>query len=123
MMHKQSRQKEAINLYRKSFSQVEIAEILNVNQSTVSRYFNNPSRSEIEDFYENEAYGSYFTKDGKKIPFNRRYKPLEDKELWVDSIIKTEYYYTDGTYWPDRFSNSVKRKPVYESTKNWKGQT
>jgi len=122
-MHKKSRQKEAVSLYRKNFSQVEIAEILNVNQSTVSRYFNNPTKGEVEEFYENSAYGSYFTKNGEKVPFNRRYKPLADKERFVDSIVKTEYYYTDGTYWPDRFHNSINQKSIYDSTQDWAVKT
>ena len=66
--------------------------MLDINQSTVSRYFRNPSRSEVEDFYENWAYGSYIMEDGEKIPFNRRYKPLADKTRWVKGKVGNEYY-------------------------------
>lgn len=117
--HKRSRQEEAIELYRRGFSQNEIAEILGVNQSTVSRYFNNPTRAEVEDFYENFAYGSRVTTSGNRIVFNRRYRDIEGLQYLGEEIARTEYYYNDGTYWSDRFHHSINRKPVYDSTESW----
>lgn len=116
--YKLSRQEEAISYYRKGFSQSEIAEILKIHQSTVSRYFNNPTRAEIEDFYENYAYGSKITETGRKIPFNRRYKDFE--KITNEKIVKTEYYYNDGTFWPDRFYHSIHRIPIYDSEESWR---
>jgi transposase-like protein len=115
--HKLSRQAEAMELYRRGFSQNEIAEILGINRSTVSRYFCRPTSAEIEDFYENHAYGSFFTEDGEFVPFNRRYKPLSDKKRWVENIIKTEWYYQDGTDWEQRIYNSVNKFAVYQQDK------
>jgi transcriptional regulator with XRE-family HTH domain len=115
--HSKSRQEEAIAYYRKGFSQSEIAKILGVNQSTVSRYFNNPTKAEIEDFYVNYAYGARVTETGKKIVFNRRYQDIEGSSN--EKIVKTEYYYNDGTFWPDRFYHSVYRIPVFDSTESW----
>lgn len=115
--HNRSRQEEAISYYRKGFSQSEIAEILGINQSTVSRYFNNPTSAEKEDFYENYAYGARVTESGYKVYFNRRYRDIEGAT--DEPIIKTEYYYNDGTFWPDRFFHSVHRIPVYDSLESW----
>ena len=113
-MSKLSRQHEAMELYRKGFSQNEIAEILGIHRSTVSRYFHRPSDDEIEEFYENSAYGSYITKDGEIVPFNRRYKPLKDKTRRVHNIVKTEWYYQDNTDWEQRFYNSLNKCVVYQ---------
>jgi transcriptional regulator with XRE-family HTH domain len=117
--HKRSRQEEAISYYRKGFSQTEIAEIIGVNQSTVSRYFNNPTSSEVEDFYENYAYGARVLKSGQKVPFNRRYRDLEDATYTNEDVERTEWYYNDGTFWPERFHNSINREPAYDSEKSW----
>jgi len=114
-----SRQEEAVSYYRKGFSQSEIAEILGVSQSTISRYFNNPTRAEIEDFYENYAYGARVTKNGKKIVFNRRYRDIEGSSDDDDKVVRTEYYYNDGTFWADRFYHSVYRIPVFDSKESW----
>lgn len=115
--HRKSRQEEAIAYYRKGFSQTEIAQILGINQSTVSRYFNNPTRSEVEDFYENYAYGAKVTESGEKIFFNRRYRDIEGSSN--EKTKKTEYYYNDGTLWPERFYHSIHRIPLYDSQKSW----
>jgi hypothetical protein len=109
------KQKQVIEMYAKGFRQVEIAKTLNINQSTVSRYLTNPSPKEIEDFYENKPYGAYYTKDGEKVLFNRRYKPLNDKTRWVEGVIKQEWYYSDGTWWDERFWRSENLDPIYES--------
>ncbi len=111
------KQRQAVELYSAGFSQSEIAQILGIHQSTVSRYFNKPSSHEIEDFYENHAYGAFIVKDGTAILFNRRYKPLADKNLWVKDIVKTVWFYNDGTRWQDRFTNSIKQIPVYTQVK------
>lgn len=115
---KKSRQDEAISLYKKGFSQKEIAEILGINQSTVSRYFNNPTKHEVEDFYRNYAYGAKVTEDDRKIFFNRRYQLLNPEEKDIETV-KTEYYYNDGTYWPDRFYHSTHRIAIYDSQESW----
>lgn len=115
--HNKSRQEEAISYYRKGFSQSEIAEILGINQSTVSRYFNNPTKAEVEDFYENYAYGARITETGRKIVFNRRYRDFEGTTN--EKITKTEYYYNDGTFWPERFYHSINRIAVYDTTESW----
>lgn len=108
-----SRQTEAFDLYRNGFSKNEIAEMLGVNRSTVTRYFCNPTKADVEDFYENCAYGSYTTGDGEIIPFNRRYKPLSDKTRQVENIVRKEWYYQDGTPWEDRIFNSEKKVVVF----------
>ena len=115
--HKQSKQEQATTYYKKGFSQKEIAEILGVHQSTVSRYFNNPTRSEVEDFYENYAYGSNVLKNGQRVPFNRRYRDLERISYSNEERDYVEWYYNDGTYWSERFENSVNRKPISTSQK------
>lgn len=101
-------------MYSKGFRQSEIATILGINQSTVSRYLNNPSPKEIEDFYENSPYGAYYTKKGEKILFNRRYKPLKNKNMWVSDIVKQEWYYSDGTWWDERFWRSENLDPIHQ---------
>jgi len=117
LKHKKSRQDKAIALYRKGFSQSEIAAYLGVNQSTVSRYFNNPTSAEIEDFYENHPYGSNVLKSGQKIPFNRRYRNIENVEFDRSELDYVEWYYNDSTYWDERFYNSLNRKAVFTSKK------
>jgi transcriptional regulator with XRE-family HTH domain len=113
--HKLSRQADAMELAKNGFSQNEIAEILGVHRSTVSRYFNSPTPAEVEDFYENHAYGAYYTKEGEKVFFNRRYQPLDNKGRWVKDIVKSEWYYQDGTPWVVRFFNSQNKHVVYTS--------
>lgn len=112
--HKLSRQEEAIALFKKGFGQKEIASILGISQSTVCRYFTNPTKNEKEDFYENFAYGVYITKSGERILFNRRYKPLRDKTEFVKDIERQEWFYNDGTYWEERFFNSVNEIPFFK---------
>ncbi len=118
--HNKSRQEEAVALYTKGFSQSEIAQILGVHQSTVSRYFNNPTSYEVEDFYENKAYGARLYDDGTKVYFNRRYRDLDQIDVTEKKEIKVEYYYNDGTFWPDRFYHSLNRIPVYDSEESFK---
>jgi len=113
--HKQSKQEQAISYYKKGFSQKEIANILGVHQSTVSRYFNNPTRAEIEDFYENYAYGANVLKNGQRVFFNRRYHNLGNTTFNNEDREYVEWYYNDGTYWSERFNNSINRKPISTS--------
>lgn len=103
-----------MELYKKGFSKKEIADFLGVNVTTVYRYFSNPSRKEKEDFYKNSAYGVYYTKNGGKVLFNRKYQPLRDKTEWVKDIIKTEWFYNDSSIWEERFYNSLNQKSIYE---------
>ena len=114
MKHRQSRQEEALTLYKKGFSKNEIAEILGINRSTVTRYFYSPTAAEAEDFYNNYAYGAYITKSGEKIPFNRRYRVLYDKKHWAKQFVAQEWYYQDNTPWEHRFYNSIYKIVVYK---------
>lgn len=107
------KQKQAIEMYSEGFTQKEISEALSIHQSTVSRYLNNPSSKEVEDFYENYAYGVYTTIHGKRILFNRRYKTLHDKKVPTEKIKKTEWFYNDGTRWEERFFNSKNKIVIY----------
>lgn len=114
IMRKINEQTQKIfELYRYGFNQTEIAEILGLHQSTVSRRFQNPPKEKQEHFNENHAYGAYITKHGERILFNRRYKPLSDKKRFVKDIVKQEWFYNDGTSWADRFYNSQNEIVVY----------
>lgn len=99
----------------KGFSQKEIATLVGVHQSTVSRILNNPTEKEAEDFYENSAYGAYTTNTGERIVFNRRYRPLSDKSRWVENIASKEWFYNDRTSWKDRFHQSSKQKVIFKA--------
>ncbi len=116
---KLSRQAEAMELYSNGFSKNEIAEMLGVNRSTVTRYFYSPTRAEVEDFSENYAYGAYYTNGGEVVPFNRRYKPLSDKARWVTDIVRKEWYYQDNTPWCERVYNSTNKFVVYRQDENY----
>jgi hypothetical protein len=70
------------------------------------------NKKEIENFYQYCAYGSYILKDGTKVPFNRRYEPLEDNDWWVENTVTNEYYYNDGTDWHTRIKHSGSRIPI-----------
>lgn len=113
---RQERAERAIDLYQEGFSKNEVAEILNVDRSTVTRYFYNPTAEEKEDFYENHAYGAYWTKGGEKVLFNRRYKPLSNRKRWVNEIVKQEWYYMDTTPWVRKVQNSNNHTVVYSTT-------
>lgn len=114
---KMSRREEAMELYEQGFSKNEIAEILNLNRSTVTRYFYSPTSAERDDFNSNHAYGAYYTSDGEKILFNRSYQPLKDKGMWVKNIVKQEWYYKDFTPWEQRIKNSNNQTVVYSVNK------
>jgi hypothetical protein len=54
------------------------------------------------------AYGKWTTKDGREVVYNRRYRPIWERQSpnhpwvkanlgeWVDDIVAHEYYYNDG---------------------------
>ncbi len=112
------KQKQATAMYAKGFTQKEIAHALGVHQSTVCRYLTRPSAKEKEDFYENSPYGAYITKNGERILFNRRYKPLTDKERWVEGVVAQEYFYNDSTGWKKRIYNSTNEIIIYKNKRN-----
>lgn len=101
-----------MELYKNGFSKNEIAEMLGVNRSTVTRYFYSPTKAEMSEFYDKSAYGAYIMKDGTKIPFNRGYMPL-DGSGWVEGYASQEWYYNDAMSWEHRIYNSNKRTVTY----------
>lgn len=107
------RKTEILELFNKGFNQSEIASILGISQTTVSRNFTAPSKKEREDFYQNRAYGAYITRSGERVLFNRKYQPLEDKSRWVKDIVGQEWFYSSQTNWMNRIYNSDNQIVIY----------
>ena len=71
------------------------------------------TEKEKEIFRQYAPYGTYITKDGERVPFNRGYQPLEDNNRWVENIDRQEYYYDDYTSWEDRLHNSLTKTVIH----------